>query len=163
VNDIAVISVTDPDQLPPALPLANTNARLGASVFTIGYPRIDVMGKSPKLTKGIISSTNGMRDDPTSYQISVPIQPGNSGGPLLNMHGEVVGLITSMLGTAGAGNNEAVSLPNINYALKIDIIEELLRHLPRQHAVIKELPVGANNLEELANQIHSSVLIVMSE
>lgn len=163
VNDIALISVSDPGLLPPALPLANTNARLGASVFTIGYPRIDVMGKTPKLTQGIISSTNGMRDDPTSYQISVPIQPGNSGGPLLNMQGEVVGLITSMLGTAGTGGNEAVSMPNINYALKIGIIEELLRHLPRKQAVIEELPVGTNNLETLANQIHTSVLIVMSE
>jgi S1-C subfamily serine protease len=79
-HDLAVLGVAGSQGLPPALPLAANATRLGSSVFTIGYPRIDTMGRTPKLTEGIISSVNGFMDDPASYQVSVPIQPGNSGG-----------------------------------------------------------------------------------
>ena len=159
-NDLALLSVRDVDKLPPALPLSANVAGLGAHVFTIGYPRIDIMGKSPKLTDGIISSVNGMRGDIHSYQISVPIQPGNSGGPLLNMHGEVVGIVTSMLGTKTSGST--YFLPNISYALKVDVLKQLIRQLPNQEADLGELPYGPDNLEGLAARIHRSVLIVMA-
>jgi S1-C subfamily serine protease len=120
------------------------------------------MGKTPKLSLGIISGVNGLYDDPASYQISVPVQPGNSGGPLLNMRGEVVGLITSMLGTSESANGEARPIANINYALKADRIEKLLQSLPetpRSHGPTV-LTRGSDNLEALAHRIQSSVMIV---
>ena len=122
IHDIAFLKVNQPGDLPPALPISRGGASLGASVFTIGFPRIDIMGKSPKLSHGIISGVNGLRDDPTSYQISVPIQPGNSGGPLLNMRGEVVGMITAMLGSVVDNDGAATPIPNINYALRKSIL-----------------------------------------
>ncbi len=162
-HDIALLRV-DQGKLPPALLLASSNARLGTSVFTIGFPRVDIMGKTPKLSLGIISSVNGLSDDPTSYQVSVPIQPGNSGGPLVNMRGEVVGLITTMLGSASAGNSEPTPLPNINYALKADYIEALLRDVPDRSAMVEKLVTGdSDSLEILADRIQRSVMIVMAE
>lgn len=162
-HDIAFLRVTDPNRLPPALPLSSRTASLGASVFTIGFPRIDIMGKSPKLSQGIISGVNGLRDDPSSYQISVPIQQGNSGGPLLNMRGEVVGMITSMLGQTGDDGSAAQPVPNINYALKIDIIREFMTQVPRSPDDIGELSRAVNDLENLAARVQDSVLIVMAE
>ncbi len=162
-HDIALLSVVN-GKLPPALFLAASNARLGASVFTIGFPRVDVMGKTPKLSLGIISSINGLSDDPTSYQISVPIQPGNSGGPLVNMRGEVVGLITTMLGTVSADNGEPQPLASINYALKAGYVEALLRNLPDRSALVeRSIAHDSDNLETLADRIQHSVMIVMAE
>lgn len=162
-HDIALLSVTH-GKLPPALNLADSTARLGASVFTIGFPRVDVMGKTPKLSLGIISSINGLSDDPTSYQISVPIQPGNSGGPLINMRGEVVGLITTMLGTVSSENGEPQPLASINYALKADFVEALLRDLPDRSVLTERVAkTDSDSLETLAERIQHSVMIVMAE
>jgi hypothetical protein len=162
LNDIALLSVGDPARLPAALPLACAGAHLGSSVFTIGFPRVDIMGTTPKLSLGIISSVNGLYDDPASYQISVPVQPGNSGGPLLNMQGEVVGLITSMLGTMESAGGNTQPIPNINYALKADRIEKLLLEMPRQarETDVTVLTRGRDSLEALADRIQNSVMIV---
>jgi S1-C subfamily serine protease len=160
INDIALVRVGDVGKLPPALPLSNSHARLGASVFTIGFPRIDEMGKTPKITDGIVSAVNGYRDDPRFYQISVPIQPGNSGGPLLNMKGEVVGLVSSMLGSSDLTTGETRFLPSVNYALKIEAVRDLMKHLPQTRAVLSELPNHSDSLEGLADRIEKSVLIV---
>jgi len=161
-HDIALLSVGDPARLPAALPLSCASAQLGSSVFTIGFPRVDVMGTTPKLSVGIISGVNGLYDDPASYQISVTVQPGNSGGPLLNMQGEVVGLITSMLGTIESADGKTQPIPNINYALKADRIEELMLDAPRQarETDVTVLTSGRDSLEALADRIQNSVLIV---
>ncbi|MDX1764207.1 MAG: trypsin-like peptidase domain-containing protein, partial [bacterium] len=163
INDIALVSVGNSKELPPALPLSRSHARLGASVFTIGFPRIDEMGKTPKITDGIVSAVNGYQDDPRFYQISVPIQPGNSGGPLLNMKGEVVGLVSAMLGSANPSTGETHFLPNVNYALKIAAVQDLLKHLPSKTRRLPELPKRSDNLEGLAARIQASVLIVKAE
>ena len=162
-HDVAFLRVTNPSRLPPALPFSSRSASLGASVFTIGFPRVDVMGKSPKLSQGIISGVNGLHDDPNSYQISVPIQQGNSGGPLLNMRGEVVGMITSMLGEIGADDGPVQPVPNINYALKIDVIRDLMSQIPPPENDISELDPAVSDLEGLAARIQDSVLIIMAE
>ncbi len=159
-HDLAVLGVAGSQSLPPALPLAGDDTRLGSSVFTIGYPRIDTMGRTPKLTEGIISSVNGFMDDPASYQVSVPIQPGNSGGPLLNMDGEVVGVMASMLGATN-GDSEPLFLPNVNYAIKVDVLRRLLPLLPKHRAALEELPGSPATLADLADRIQGSVLIVM--
>jgi len=161
INDIALLETSHRDKLPPALPLSHQQAGLGASVFTIGYPRIDVLGRSPKLSNGIISSANGLRDNPATYQITVPIQPGNSGGPLLNMNGEVVGMIKSMIGIRD-DSGSLYTLQNTSCALKVDPIRRLLGHLPHQDPILKVLPRTAENLELLARRIQDSVLIVVA-
>lgn len=163
LNDVALLAVIEDKKLPPAIPLSDRHARLGASVFTIGFPRVDVMGKTPKLTDGIISSVNGLRGNTSNYQISVPVQPGNSGGPLLNMNGEVVGIVTSMLGTTNDNTGATTYLPNISYALKVGVLKSLMDKLPGDKPVLKELPSHSDNLEGLAARIQRSVLIVLAD
>jgi len=162
-HDIAFLRVTGSSRLPPALPLSSQGASLGTSVFTIGFPRIDIMGKSPKLSHGIVSGINGLRDDPNSYQISVPIQQGNSGGPLLNMRGEVVGMITSMLGEKGPDGGPAKAVPSINYALKIEIIRAFMTQISRPADDIDKPDRAVRDLESLAARVQDSILIVMAE
>jgi S1-C subfamily serine protease len=85
-------------------------ARTGESVIALGYPLFDALGVSLKVTSGIISSLSGFRDDPTSLQFSAPIQPGNSGGPLVNDRNEVVAVAAAIL------TGDDVS--NVGFAIK---------------------------------------------
>ena len=163
VKDIAILEVSDARKLPPALPLATKKARLGTAVFTIGFPRVNYMGRSPKLFTGVISSINGLHDDPTSYHTTVPIQPGNSGGPLLNMNGEVVGLVTSMLGLRDKEDDDISMLPNASCVLKISSVEKLFPLLPKRTPVIEVLPRDYGSLETLAERIEGSILLVVAK
>lgn len=99
------------------------STRKGDSVQTLGFPMPSRQGRESKLTTGIVSSLSGFRGDPTTIQISTPIQPGNSGGPLLNERGRVVGVIVAKLNIR-AGD----SLPpeGVNYAIKSSILIELI-------------------------------------
>jgi hypothetical protein len=78
-NDLALLEVSDSQKLPPALPLSRSEVQPGARVFTIGFPRVGVLGRTPKLSKGLISATNGLRNEAATYRTTVPIEPGNSG------------------------------------------------------------------------------------
>ena len=162
-NDIIVLEVKDPHVLPPALPLAQSQARLGASVFTIGFPRVDFMGRAPKLSIGVISGESGLRDDPGSIQTTVSIQPGNSGGPLLNMKGEVVGVVKSMLGVRDTADGNLYVLQNTSCVLKIKSVEDLLCQLPQKEGRSNRPPVASDNLKTLAGRIKDSVLLVIAK
>ncbi len=161
-SDIALLEVSDSYKLPPALPLATSQPQLGTSVFTVGFPRIDVMGSTPKLSDGVISDVNGLDGDPGSYQTTVPIQPGNSGGPLLNMRGEVVGVVRSMLGMTDETHDRILVLKNASCARKIEFVKELSALLPRHDPVIRALPSHPDSLETLAERVQGSVLIVIA-
>jgi S1-C subfamily serine protease len=86
----------------------------GQDVFTLGYPMTDVMGESVKVTEGIISSTEGTTKKDIFMQTTVPIQPGNSGGPLFDMRGNIVGITTATLSERATG----VDAENVNYSIK---------------------------------------------
>jgi S1-C subfamily serine protease len=162
LNDVAFLAVGDTSKLPPALPLAREHVDEGDPVFTIGFPRIDVLGPLPKRTQGTISRLQGLDDDPDIYQTTVSIQPGNSGGPLLNMHGEVVGVVRSIIGYRNASGGPTVLLQDASCALKIDKVKEIFHHLPRNAYVLSALPRGLDNVEALSRRVQKSMLIVIA-
>jgi S1-C subfamily serine protease len=162
LNDLALLEVSDSTKLPAAIPLANSKAGLGSHVFTIGFPRVDILGATPKVSDGVISVINGLHSDPKSYQTTVYIQPGNSGGPLLNMQGEVVGVVKSMVGIEDERSGKVVLLHNASSALKVECLKELIAMLPRQDLAVDSLPSHSDSLETLANRIRGSVMIVVA-
>jgi len=124
-TDIAVLKI---DAATPAfLELASTAPiKLGDKVFTIGFPAPDVLGVRPKYSEGTISSLSGIADDAAWMQMSIPIQPGNSGGPVVDTHGHVVGIVAA---TAAVGRflKDTGTLPqNVNWAVKADYARPLL-------------------------------------
>ena len=163
VNDLAILEVDCPEGLPSGLPLSHKQSKVGAKVFTIGYPYPGVMGAEAKLTDGIISSITGFVDDPRVYQITVPVQPGNSGGPLLNMNGEVVGVITSKLNAIRMFQYTGNLPENVNYAVKAEYLKVLIDSRPPERVPSDELPRETNTLEVLANRIKNSVFMVIGE
>lgn len=115
-NDIALLQIEDKDFKGfPSIPYRIVEeAETGEAVFTIGYPLNTIMGANYKVTNGIISAQSGVHDDVRYYQTSVPIQAGNSGGPLFNKKGNVIGLTTAKLSGKEIGQN----IENVNYAIK---------------------------------------------
>lgn len=162
-HDIALLAVRDATKLPPALPLAGIQEHQGADVFTIGFPKPESPSDLPSRTSGIISEMNGVNADPNTYQTTVPIQPGNSGGPLLNMKGEVVGVVTAMLAYQDPVRGTIEMVPNASSARKISCVTELFPHLPSKPNKIATLPRQSGNLESLSDRIRHSVLKVVTK
>ncbi len=162
-NDLALLRVDDVDALPPALMIAEKPAPLGAKVFTIGYPHPDIMGSQPKLTDGIVSALSGLQDDKRTYQITVALQSGNSGGPLINMEGKVVGVVTSKLSAMSVFRWTGDLPQNVNYAMKSGLLLDLLKRLKEQDLILDEVDSGGGNLQTLAAAIKDSVLIVVAQ
>lgn len=163
INDLALLQVNNPKYLPDALPLSNSVAKTGAKVFTIGYPHPDIMGQKAKLSEGIINADTGYMDDARTLQISVPIQSGNSGGPLLNMNGEVVGIVTSKLSAVKMFKWTGDLPQNVNYAIKISYLNALLNSIKQQSSRIKVLPTKQADLESLATRIQNSMILIIAE
>jgi len=127
-NDLAVLKVDG--TFKPLPILSSREAKLGQAVFTVGFPFSSVQGVEPKLNRGDISSLFGLRDDPTQFQISVAVQPGNSGGPLIDLKGNVIGIIASRLRDSFAYQNTGAIPQNVNYAVKSSLLIVLLESFP---------------------------------
>lgn len=123
INDIAIIKISD-DRFKGfgATPykIKRAMSDVGESVWALGYPMVGVMGDEVKFTDGKISARTGIQGDMSVYQISVPIQPGNSGGPLFDNNGNIVGITSSGL------NREAFNSENVNYAIKTSYLYNLI-------------------------------------
>lgn len=118
-NDLAIIKVEDSAVsllgTPPYDILFKTS-EVGSDVVAFGYPLTTTMGEELKVTNGIISANTGFQGDVTTYQVSAPIQPGNSGGPLFDSNGSVVGIISS----------KHLSTENVSYAIKASYLYSLV-------------------------------------
>jgi serine protease Do len=126
--DLAVLLVEGAHQ--PFAPLqidSEINYSMGQDAFSMGFPLAELLGTSPRLNKGMISATVGLDDDPKSVQFSAPVQPGNSGGPLLNAKCKVIGVISSTLNPMRVLAQSGGDLPqNVNFAIKTDSIRKFL-------------------------------------
>lgn len=122
-NDLSIIKIDDPSftnlgTIPYII--ANHASDVGSSIFVLGYPLRATMGDEVKLTNGIISSKSGFQGDVTSYQITAPVQPGNSGGPLFDDKGNIIGII----------NAKHVGAENASYAIKSSYLMNLIDLMP---------------------------------
>jgi S1-C subfamily serine protease len=104
---------------------------------TLGFPLGDIMGSKSRLSTGLINSEFGIQDDPRVYQISNPLQPGNSGGPLFNNKGELVGVVVSGLNAKYFYENAGIIPQNVNFAVKSTYLSNLLSMIPEGDDIIK--------------------------
>ncbi len=96
--------------------------RRGESVVAYGFPLAGLLSADPKLTRGEINALAGIRNDANNFQISAEVQPGNSGGPLLDMQGHVVGVVVAKLDSRRVQN-----VDNVNFAVKGEAAQGFLR------------------------------------
>ena len=123
-RDLAILRVEL--RTPHYLSLApDESVRVGERVFTMGYPAPDLLGQEPKFTEGSISALSGPGGEAGLLQVSVPVQPGNSGGPLINEHGRVVGVVSSTAGVQAFLSATGALPQNVNWAIKADYARAL--------------------------------------
>ncbi len=117
-RDLALLTVAS-DFGPPLVFRGVPPVRRGETVITYGFPLLGMLSAGPTLTTGDVSALSGLHDDQTEFQITAPIQPGNSGGPLLDAHGEVIGIVVAKLNAARVAELTDGDIPqNINFAVK---------------------------------------------
>ncbi len=160
VNDIALLKVSGSFR---AVPLASSReGKMGDSVFTVGFPNIGLQGTEAKFTKGEISSLSGVQDDPREFQISVAVQPGNSGGPLVNAAGNVVGIVTARLSDAAGLESSGMLPQNVNYATKISYALPLLESVPGLAGNLKPPhPATPRQFEGIVQEARAAAALVL--
>jgi S1-C subfamily serine protease len=121
-NDLALVRTHQGYGAPAVFRPQNHPARLGESIGVIGYPLAGVLSNEPKATFGQVNSVAGMNNDYTLLQISAPVQPGNSGGPVYDENGLVLGIVVSTASPALIAKIGAVP-QNINFAIRSEIAQ----------------------------------------
>jgi len=157
-NDVALLQIDDKEfKGLSSIPYGIVeNSDVGSKVFTIGYPLNDVMGSNYKVTDGIISSKSGIADDIRYYQISVPIQPGNSGGPLFNKEGNVIGITSARLNGKAVGTQ----IENVNYAIKSSYLLNLYNMLPNSTKLSTTSVVSTKELQDQVKILKNYVCLI---
>ncbi|OHB57500.1 MAG: hypothetical protein A2Y12_15920 [Planctomycetes bacterium GWF2_42_9] len=155
--DVAVIKIDGNDF--SYLPISSKESQTGDAVFTMGYPLVSLQGTEVKFTEGSISSLSGSADNPHYFQISAPVQPGNSGGPLISQNGEVIGLIIARLNDMSALLTTGTVPQNVNYALKSQYILNFLKATPQLSQKYKTNSLELDRASSIERAKKSVVLI----
>lgn len=130
VSDIAILRLKSPPKEYLSLAPARS-AGTGTSVFTVGFPISDILGSEPKLTDGVISSMTGIGGEQAFMQISIPIQPGNSGGPVVNDQGHVVGIVAASAAIDSFLRSTGTLPQSVNWAVKSEYAAAMFDAPPR--------------------------------
>jgi TPR repeat protein len=158
-NDLALLKVEG--RFAP-LPITSSRAvKLGGTVATVGFPNIGLQGFSPKLAKGEIASLSGVQDDARYFQISLPVQPGNSGGALVDERGNVIGIVSAKL-DASVALAASGSLPeNVNYAVKSSFLLSFLESVPDVSAKLKAPVTADSKFEAVVKSAQDAAVLVL--
>ncbi len=152
-RDLALLGV--PKNFGPALTFRDAPVVLrGESVVTYGFPLTGLLSSGPTLTTGGISALSGLRDSKLDYTISAPVQPGNSGGPVLDAQGHVIGVVVAKLNAAQVARLTGGDIPqNVNFALKgSEVLDFLHRERVRPATAASTGPeLRASAIGEIAN------------
>ena len=165
-SDLAIIKIRDFEydkiftfELPFAVK-RSSGVQLGEKVFTLGFPLGELLGKSPKFSDGTISSLTGLLGSANLFQINNPIQPGNSGGPLFDRDGNLIGIVLASLDAKFFYENLDTIPQNVNFAIKSDYLINLISMLPEGPSILPRK--GSLKNKTQAEQISSLVPYVVT-
>ena len=133
-HDIAILKLSkSPISRQNIITLGDSaSVKTGDRVFTYGFPLVDLLGyKEPRYSEGFINSLSGISNNPHLFQVSIPIQPGNSGGPIFNANHELIGIATSSIDSEQTRKVFGAIPQNVNFAIKSSHITSLLSNLPK--------------------------------
>lgn len=142
-NDLALIKINDKSiKLPPPLfGLRTTGVAQAEKVFALGFPMSDVMGQEMKVNEGIISAKSGVQGDVSRFQISAAVNPGNSGGPLIDGRGNLIGVIYA----------KSTIAESAGYAIKGSYLDAFLKNVDGFKYTFPS--INTSNQTELSNII----------
>jgi len=123
-NDLALIKINN--STIPVVFRDDSKIRVGESIVAIGFPLANVLAKEPNVTTGNVSALAGINDDIRFLQITAPIQLGNSGGPILDESGRVIGIAVSKLNALKAAIVTGDIPQNVNFAIKSSLAKTFI-------------------------------------
>ena len=153
VNDIAILKINDSRFNGYGLLPYGVSARIadvGEDVFVLGYPLTQTMEYEIKLTNGIVSSLTGFKGDVSLYQMTAPIQPGNSGGPMFDKNGNVIGIVVSSHANA----------ENVEYAIKTAYLKILIESAGLNIVFPNNNTISAMSLPEKVKRVKNFVYYI---
>ena len=159
VNDLALLKAVG--TFAPLPIAASRTVKLGGTVATVGFPDIGLQGFAPKLAKGEIASLAGAADDPRYFQVSLPLQPGNSGGALVDTRGNVVGIVAAKLDASVALAATGALPENVNYAVKSSLLLSFLESAPDIAAKLKEPNTKDEAFEDVVKSAQDAAVLVL--
>jgi len=130
---------------PPAFATfrSGPSPKIGDSVIVFGFPLPGILSSDGNVITGVLSATSGLRDDVRFVQLTAPVQPGNSGGPLLDSSGHVIGVVVAKLDVLQAANVTGDVSQNVTFAVHwaevtafLDEQAVLYRKAPSQRAIV---------------------------
>jgi tetratricopeptide (TPR) repeat protein len=127
-NDLALVRLKDNRNPPSSVAVFREGApvRPGDTIVALGYPLSGLLSSDANVSVGNVSALAGLRDDSRYLQISAPVQPGNSGGPLLDASGHLVGIVTAKLDAMRLARFTGDIPQNVNFALKAEVARTFL-------------------------------------
>jgi S1-C subfamily serine protease len=153
-NDLALLKVEAGSDHVATL---RAGVRIGEEIAAFGYPLLGTLSSGGNFTVGNVSALAGLRNDSRHIQISAPAQPGNSGGPVIDQCGNVIGVVVSGLPT-----HEKGAAQNVNFAININTLTAFLNsHGVPYSTETSERPLQTIELAEKAQSI--TVLILCAE
>ncbi|GLI21751.1 serine protease [Xanthobacter flavus] len=126
INDMALVQASG-DPKTPYAKIRRKPLQLGEAVFVMGFPLAGQLDNGLNFTSGLVSSLAGMGNDARLLQFTAPIQPGNSGGPIVDNGGSIVGVIQSKLSEVASLQNNGSLPQNINFGIKADLAANFMR------------------------------------
>ena len=153
-NDLAIIKITDNFTV-PTIPYSFkfSQSSVGENCWVLGYPLTQTMGEDIKLTNGIISSKSGFDGNIAQYQISAPVQPGNSGGPVFDKNGNLIGVVQAKHGAA----------ENAGYAVKASYVRNLIDMLPNSITLPQTNMLSGKSLPQQVELASKCVVLIICE
>tara|TARA_B100001057_G_scaffold491042_1_gene580478 strand:+ start:110 stop:1234 length:1125 start_codon:yes stop_codon:yes gene_type:complete len=124
-NDIAVIKIANKNK--SYVKIRSKDDELGQSIIVLGFPLADLLADNMHMTSGDISALSGIKNDQRFLQMSAPVQPGNSGGPLLDESGNLSGIVSSKLNAIAVANYTGTLPENVNFAIKSKYLVDHLK------------------------------------
>ena len=140
---------TSPVAFPGVVFRSKPECEVGESVYVVGYPQIGVQGLESKVTRGIVSSASGFRGESGCFQMDASIQPGNSGGPVFDIRGRLVGVVVATL----RGSQ------NVNYAITAAAARAFL---PKNVTANLGAPPKREAEVEMVRRVRSSAVLVLA-
>ncbi len=101
--------------------------RIGDEVVAFGFPLPGILSSEGNISTGTVAANSGVGDDPNFIQVSAPVQPGNSGGPLLDMSGNVVGVVVAKLDAIKVAKITGDIPENVNFSISRDVVVDFLK------------------------------------
>jgi serine protease Do len=159
-RDLALLAV--PNDPGPILPFRANPVRRGESVVTYGFPLAGLLAAGPTLTTGDVSALAGLANNEQHFQISAPVQQGNSGGPLLDRQGHVMGVIVSKLNAQRIAQRTGDIPQNVNFAVKGTEALGFLRRAGVE-PTLRESPPAELSAAEVGERAHASTVFIRCE